>query len=208
MGGSFSGRSRRYRSINSFFFFFFLLCFHRSGTADCPPAAHPLTAAFQNAALSCLLPVITLQAPVMPQYKFKWFTQVHRQGSFVCNTHVSGGKKLYALFWFLSQVVKNKKKKKQQQTKLCSWRDLALAGVAAAVRLKSSAQTNFVGQQGGSCQFVLSCAKQLFNWALKGSSGKHCLRWAWELLFSFLQKKRINKQARKKSPEGLNQSDL
>lgn len=48
--------------------------------------------------------------------------------------------------------------------------------LSVPVALKSSAQTNCVGQQGGSWQFVLSCAKQLFDLALKGSSGERRLR--------------------------------
>lgn len=50
------------------------------------------------------------------------------------------------------------------------------AGVATPVCLKSSAQTDHVGQHGGGGgQFVLSCAKQLFSFALKGSTGERCL---------------------------------
>lgn len=105
MGGSFSGCSRRYRSINSSFFF--LLCFHRSGTAACPPAAHPLTQPFKT-----LLSHICCQSS---HWKRLFCSNINskdtrrcnrctgRQGGFVRNTHVSGGTSLHALPSLLSR---------------------------------------------------------------------------------------------------------
>lgn len=111
-------------------------------------------------------------------------------GGFVRNAHVPGGGEIACVALIFESAVSSERKlnKKIKLGRTLNFfdsprsrrerRDRAhctSAGVATPVCLKSSAQTNHVGQHGGSGQFVLSCAKQLFSFALKGSTGERCL---------------------------------